>query len=158
MKESTRSYSVIFFLFLVSVLFLSNLSSPALVVQNVESNPVDEEMQIKKAVEDLYIKGLASRDFSLIKKVCIPETLLMSSDLEGKLHITTLERWSKRFDPQNPPFQKLDSCIVKIDRAGSAAQVKISFLVDSKQHVIDFLHMLKLDGKWHIVHIIDYRF
>ena len=53
MKESTRSYSVIFFLFLVSVLFLSNLSSPALVVQNVESNPVDEEMPIKKAVEEL---------------------------------------------------------------------------------------------------------
>jgi hypothetical protein len=83
-------------------------------------------------VEDLYIKGLLSRDFGLITTVCIPQALLLSSDREGKLHTTTLEQWSKRFDLQNPPFQKLDYCIVKIDRAGSAAQVKILFLVDSK--------------------------
>lgn len=148
----------LFFLFLFLVIGWLLLISPhhALAIQNEESNPVDEEIQIKKAVEDLYIKGLVSRDFSFITAVCIPQTLLMSADQEGKLHITTLERWSKRFDPQNPPFQKLDYCIVKIDRAGSAAQVKISFFVDSRRHVIDFLHMLKLDGKWRIVQIIDY--
>jgi hypothetical protein len=128
----------------------------AMTLQENETSPVDEEIKIKQAVEDLYIKGLSTRDFSLITTVCIPQTLLMSADRKGKLHTTTLETWSKRFDPQNPPFQKLDSCIVKIDREGNAAQVKISFLVDSKRHVTDFLHMLKIDGKWRIVNIIDY--
>jgi hypothetical protein len=45
---------------------------------------------------------------------------------------------------------------MKIDREGSAAQVKILFVVDKKQKVTDFLHMLKLDGVWRIVNIIDY--
>lgn len=156
MRGLTKNCLFFLFLFLVIDPLLLSPSYHSMAIQNLESNPVDEEMQIKKAVEDLYIKGLISRDFSLITAVCIPQTLLMSADQEGKLHITTLERWSKRFDPQTPPFQKLDYCIVKIDRAGSAAQVKISFLIDSRRHVIDFLHMLKLEGKWHIVQIIDY--
>jgi hypothetical protein len=156
MKDSAWSCLFYFFLFLAIAPLI--LSSPifAMAVQNDEMSPVDEEIQIKRAVEDLYIKGLLSRDFSLITTVCIPQALLMSADREGNLHTTTLESWSKRFDPQNSPFQKLDFCIVKIDRRGSAAQVKISFFVDSKQHVIDFLHMLKLDGKWRIVNIIDF--
>lgn len=156
MKESAWSYLFYLFLFLVITPLLSSSSIIIMEDQKGEMNPVDEEMRIKQAVENYYIKGLLSRDFSLITTVCIPQTLLMSADNEGKLHTTTLERWSKRFDPQNPPFQKLDYCIIKIDREGSAAQVKISFLVDSKQHVTDFLHMLKIEGKWRIANIIDY--
>ncbi|UCE42402.1 MAG: nuclear transport factor 2 family protein [Candidatus Aminicenantes bacterium] len=124
--------------------------------QDENTGAFEEEVLIKSAVEDLYIKGLESRNFDMITEICIPQTLLMSADKEGKLHVTTLERWSKRFDPENPPFKHLDSCIVKIDREGSAAQVKISFLVDSEQLVTDFLHMLKIEGKWRIVNIIDY--
>jgi hypothetical protein len=156
MKKSSWHNLIHLVLFLGIVPLLVCSPSHAKTDQGYETNPVDEEMQIKQAVEDLYIKGLINRDFGLITTVCIPETLLLSADQEGKLHTTTLERWSKRFDPENPPFQKLDYCIVKIDRAGTAAQVKISFLVDSKRHVTDFLHMLKIDGKWRIVNIIDY--
>ena len=149
----------IFFLIYASILPADSTSGdPARISpgQEKDMGAFAEEVLIKRAVEDLYIKGLITRDFSLITAVCIPETLLLSADSEGKLHATTLERWSKRFDPKNPPFQKLDYCVTKIDREGSAAQVKISFLVDSKRHVTDFLHMLKIDGKWHIVNIIDY--
>ncbi len=121
-----------------------------------QSSHASEETLIKKAVEDLYIKGLQTRDFGLIETVCIPEAYLMSADRDGELHVTTLEKWSKRFDPSNPPFKKLDSEIVKIDREGTAAQVRIAFTMDSSRHVTDFLHMLKLGGKWKIVNIIDY--
>ena len=124
--------------------------------QDKNTNPFEEEVLIKRAVVNLYIKGLETRNFDMITTICIPQALLMSADKAGKLHVTTLERWSKRFDPQNPPFQKLDYCIVKIDREGTAAQVKISFLVDSERQVTDFLHMLKIEGKWRIAHIIDY--
>jgi hypothetical protein len=116
----------------------------------------NEEELIKKAVEELYIKGLQTRDFGLIETVCIPEAHLMSAGRDGELHDTTLEKWSKRFDPNNPPFKKLDYSIVKIDREGSAAQVRIAFTVDSSRHVTDFLHMLKLGGEWRIVNIIDF--
>jgi hypothetical protein len=156
MKESARSHLCCFFLILAFAPLLLSTPIFAAAVQASERSPVEEELQIQQTVEDLYIKGLISRDFSLITTVCMPQALLMSADKEGKLHTTTLERWSKRFDPQNPPFQKLDYCIVKIDSEGSAAQVKISFLVDSNRYVTDFLHMLKIEGKWRIVNIIDY--
>jgi hypothetical protein len=80
----------------------------------------------------------------------------MSAGRDGEFRLTSLEKWSKRFDPANPPFKKLDYSIVKIDREGTAAQVKIAFTVDSTRQVTDFLHMLKLNGTWRIVNIIDY--
>jgi hypothetical protein len=115
-----------------------------------------EDALIKRAVEELYVKGLQTRDFGLIETVCIPEAHLMSAGRDGEFHLTSLEKWSKRFDPANPPFKKLDYSIVKIDREGTAAQVKIAFTVDSTRQVTDFLHMLKLNGTWRIVNIIDY--
>ena len=117
---------------------------------------LDEAISIERAVKDMYIKGLEDRNFDLIKTVCIPGCVLMSTREDSTLSLTTLEKWSKRFDPQNPPFKELTSCILKIDREGTAAQVKILFIVDSKRRVIDYLHMLKLEGQWRIVNIIDY--
>lgn len=119
-------------------------------------NELKEETLIRKAVEELYIEGLKVRDFKLIEGVCIPETKLMSIGRDGKFRITTLAQWSKRFDPANPPFKELDYCILKIDREGTAAQVKIRFVVDSSRKVTDYLNMLKVDGKWQVVNIIDY--
>ena len=116
----------------------------------------NEDVLIERAVVELYIKGLQTRDFGLIEKVCLPETHLMSAGSDGEFHLTTLQKWSKRFDPASPPFNKLDYEIVKIDREGTAAQVKIAFTLDSSRHVTDFLHMLKLDGEWRIVNIIDF--
>ena len=130
-------------------------SVPALTAQEEKGESLTEEMLIKEAVEGLYIKGLVVRDFDLIRAVCIPETRSMSAGKDSTLHVTTLEKWSKRFDPHDPPFKQLDYTILKIDREGAAAQVKILFLVDSKHHVTDFLHMLKLDGKWRIVNIMN---
>lgn len=123
--------------------------------QDKSIDSLREESDIKEAVEQLYIKGLETRNFDLIETICIPETRTMSAGRDGTLHVTTLEKWSERFDPQNPPFKELDYTIVQIDREETAAQVKILFIVDSKRHVTDFLHMLKVDGKWRIVNIIN---
>ncbi len=123
---------------------------------NPDTMNIIEEDDIRRAVEDLYIKGLQIRDFGLIRAVCIPETKLMGIDREGKLNVTSLDKWALRFDPENPPFEKLDHSITKIDRSGTAAQVKIVFLVNSQHYVTDYLNMLKIDGTWKIVNIIDY--
>ncbi len=83
-----------------------------------------EKAEIRAAVEDLYIEGLKTRDFDLIRVACVPETRLMGSRKNGELGVKTLDQWSVRFDPANLPFNKLDYEIVKIDRVGSAAQVR----------------------------------
>lgn len=134
------------------ILIYSNLKSN----QDNDLVSINEEVEIKKAIQEQYIKGLKIRDFDLIKSICIPEAKLMSAGRDGKFHLTTLEKWSKKFDPNNPPFKKLEAHITKIDREGTAAQVKILFIIDSKRKVIDYLHMLKLNSKWRIVNIIDY--
>lgn len=115
-----------------------------------------DELLIRNVVTELYIKGLRIRDFELMRTICIPETVLMSAGRDNTLHLTTLDKWSERFDPQNPPFTTLESSIVKIDREGTAAQVEILFIVDGTRRVTDFLNLLKLDGRWRIVNIIDF--
>lgn len=125
------------------------------IVYGQENEPV-EEFVIEKRVVDFYVKGLQIRDFNLIKEICIPDAMLMSAGHDGNLRRTTLEKWSKRFDPQKPAFKKLDYCILKIDRTGLAAQVAVLFIIDSKKSVTDYLHMLKIQGTWKVVNIIDY--
>jgi hypothetical protein len=123
-----------------------------------EGKPADqsEEAQIKAAVEGLYVEGLKTRNFDLIRRVCIADARLMGSRDGGELRVTTLDKWSKRFDPDNPPFKTLDYVIARVDVVGTAAQVRIDFTVDSKTPVTDFLHMVKTGGDWRIVNIIDY--
>lgn len=115
-----------------------------------------EEAAIRTAVEHQYIAGLQTRDFSLIEEICLPDTRLMGARDDGELRITTLEQWSKKFDPKSPPFKQLNFVISRVDRVGTAAQVRIDFTVNSTQHVTDFLNMVRVDGRWRIVNIIDY--
>jgi hypothetical protein len=131
-------------------LFLFVLAAPALAVE-----PDPELEAIRDLVDDHYVRGLRVRDFSLITDLCAPEAVLMSSDREGKLQVTTLETWSQRFDPANPPFETLDADIDRVDRTRDAAQVRIRFVVDGEREITDYLHLLRLEGRWRVVHIID---
>jgi hypothetical protein len=132
------------------------VSIQALAAQHARPSPSIEEAQIERAVYSSYISGLRTRDFTLIREICLPEAVLMSVREDGSLSVTTLDQWSRRFDPANPPFTQLAASITKIDREGTAAQVKVLFLVDGETRVTDFLHMLKVDGEWRVANIIDY--
>jgi len=55
-----------------------------------------------------------------------------------------------------PTDPTLEYQISKVDFKGTAAQVRIDFVVDSLREVTDYLHLLKLEGQWRIVTIIDY--
>ena len=123
----------------------------------VSADAQDEKAAIRAAVEDYYVKGLKIRDFSLIRTICTPDAKLMGSRQSGELRVTTLDKWSARFDPTKPPpFKHLDATIAKIDVVGTAAQVRIDFVIDKKRPVTDFLNMVKISGNWRIVNIIDY--
>ena len=145
MKRTSKISAAVF----LSAIFL-------IVSVGLQADESNDEMLIREAVTELYIKGLQIRDFKLIRDICIPETVLMSTGGDNKLHVTSLDTWSKRFDPDNPPFQSLDYSILRIDTVGSAAQVKILFIVDGDSKVTDFLHLLKLEGRWRVVNIIDF--
>ena len=118
--------------------------------------PTKEKEHITVAVENYYIKGLQTRDFSLIRTICINETMLYSVLPDSSLSAISLEKWSKRFDPSSPPFKSLDYEILKVDVEGTAAQVKIKFILDKKHIIHDYLNMLIIKGEWRIVNIIDF--
>ena len=148
MKRTSAVYLVVFLLGIIPV------ASAGL--QADESDKTSDELLIREAVVALYIKGLQTRDFELIRAVCIPEAVLMSVGDDDKLHVTSLDTWSKRFDPKKPPFETLDYTILRIDTAGTAAQVRILFIVDGNKRVTDFLNLLKVEGRWRVVNIIDF--
>ncbi len=114
-----------------------------------------EEARIEARVVELYVGGLVSRDFSLIRTICIPEMLMRGVNREGKVNVTSLDKWSKRFDPAKPPFEKLEHTIASVQRKGDAAQVRIDFVIDGKREITDFLQLLKIEGVWRIVSVID---
>ena len=125
------------------------------VIQCYGQTPEGEENKVKEAVEDYYIAGLETRNFKLIESICIDEAKLYGVRANGSLGITTLEQWSPRFDPDNPPFRSLESEITKVDLEGNAAQVKIRFVMDGRE-IHDLLNLLEIEGRWRIVNIIDY--
>jgi len=120
-----------------------------------EPPPPPAQTAIREAVESLYVHGLRVRDFTAIREICTPETVLMGRHPDGSLNVTTLDRWSARFDPEDPPFATLDHEIERIDVQGDAAQVRIRFLIDGERVVTDFLQMLRLEDRWRIVNITD---
>ncbi len=121
-----------------------------------QSDSIIEKDLIKKTVEQYYIKGLQTRDFNLIRSVCIEEAKLYGVRSDGSLNKTSLDQWSKKFDPDNPPFKTLEYKIRKIDYEGTAAQVKIQFIINNDLEIHDYLNLLKIKGNWRIVNIIDF--
>jgi len=138
-----QSYCILILLFLLAVNHSFGQSQQS------------EENMVKDAVKSYYIKGLETRNFSLIECICIDEAKLYGVRADGSLGVTTLEKWSKRFDPENPPFKSLKSEITKVDVVGNAAQVKIRFVMDGRV-IYDLLNLLKIEDRWRIVNMIDY--
>ncbi len=105
--------------------------------------------------EELYVRGLETRDFFLIRAACTPDALLLGVDGQGGLDRVRLDDWTPRFDPADPPFRELAFTIARVDQNGVAAQVRIDFVMDGDRLITDYLNMLRLRDEWRIVNIID---
>ncbi len=145
----------LFRLIIVSILTLMFIS-PLISQDKSISSILSEKLEIKRVVENFYIKGLRIRDFKLIREVCIVDAKLMGVNRDKNLQVTTLDQWSKKFDPKKPPLKKLFAEVGKIDLVGTAAQVTLNLIINDKQKVTDYLNMLKIQNKWKIVNIIDF--
>ncbi len=158
MKKFLITILLSFFILFVNFFNLfsnTNINTPSVYVCHIHDS-VDEMQAISDAVEKYYIGGIISRDFSLIRSICIEETKMYGIRKDGSLSSTTLDKWSEKFDPENPPFNSLDYQIEKVDFTGTAAQVKIRFIINGSNVVYDYLNMLKINNHWKIINIIDY--
>ncbi len=117
----------------------------------VDKNEMDE---IKKTVQ-YYIDAVTSINLDLVKKAWHDEGRRMFIDSDGKiafLHSPTKDDVEKIKEALKQTQQS--GVIEKVDISGSAAVVRIKWTVKSPRwsgNEINFLSLLKSEGKWIIV-------
>ena len=115
---------------------------------------LDEEAEIRQAIENCYFRGLDEGDHSIILQLFLPETRLIFVR-DGEMTIWTQEEWAQTqiFDPENRPDLAWEREIVSVDIAESAACAKVISTSEQVQF-IDYLSLLKIDGRWRVVNKI----
>ena len=111
------------------------------------SNYAQVETCIKK-----YLKGDAQKDFETLKPSFHPNaTMKYVSSKSGYQEFNALEAFAG--DKGREPEKNRTDTIAYINITGNAAQAKVE--VDYPNiTVVDYLHLLKIDGKWMIVNKI----
>ena len=108
-----------------------------------------EKAAIKKTLEDHYFAGLANNDPDLLGKVFHTSSSLQAVSGDGKVWAKPSVEWRKGFDPTKKAT-KYECVVADIRLAGNVASVT-TVLESDKVKYIDYLNMMKIEGKWMIV-------
>jgi hypothetical protein len=112
--------------------------------------------QIKTDLERFYILGHAEYDPDLYRQILHPNWKMFQLQ-EGNLIVIDRDEFCSWYEPQNQdPDLVWDFDILKVDVVGEVAQVKL-VLENQKVLYVDYLHMMKIAGKWWIVHKIYHQ-
>lgn len=120
-----------------------------------EQNPA-EIKQIKIDLEKYYVLGHAEYDPGLYHQILHPDWKMFH--LEGGI-LTQVDReeFCRWYEPENrDPELVWQFEIHQVDVTGDVAQAKLS-LENQKVCYLDYLNLMKIDGKWWIVHKIYHQ-
>ena len=110
-----------------------------------------EKQAIRKAILDYYHEGHVKSDPQLYENVLHPEWKFLLGE-EGELRIIDRNEYLSWYDPDNAdPELEWETEFYTIDVTESIATVKLR-LECQNVRFIDYFNMMKLDGKWWIVH------
>ena len=121
---------------------------PALLAA-VPEQPNADDAAIRAAIEH-YFRGDITRDAEQLKIAFHPTAVLQTSDAAGKLSVLTQRDWHERVR-RTPDRERPTASILQIDRTGIAAVARTQ-LVFSNGRFTDYLSLLKIEGRWKIVH------
>jgi hypothetical protein len=114
-----------------------------------------DQADIQKALMDYYHDGHALYDPELYIEILHPDWKFFLLD-EGKLKIIDRDEFCDWYAPEKKPLDlKWETEIYKIDVTGKLAAVKLR-IENQRVRYIDYLNMMKIDGKWWIVHKISH--
>jgi sulfur transfer complex TusBCD TusB component (DsrH family) len=112
----------------------------------------------RKAVKETvgyYFNGVAERDIDCMRRAFHPDCKMMYVQ-NGVLAQVAQEEWYERIR-NNPPAQAvLYRKIISVDITGNAASVKAETDFTTFKF-IDYLSLLKIEGRWKIVNKLFYR-
>lgn len=116
-----------------------------------------EEVEvIKKAILDYYHEGHAKHDYRYYENILHDEWKLFYLDDKGQLQIVDKETYCSWYDPKG-----FDSTVhwetefYYVDVTKNVASAKIRLECERVRY-IDYFNMMKIDGKWWIVHKISH--
>lgn len=116
------------------------------------TKPGDEEAAVRQAVQS-YLHGLKFNDVESLKKAFWPEAKLFFVKGDGQLGQLTQSQWYEGFAASAGKEEKGDLKITDVDITDNAASVKVEEDYPGSVYV-DYLSLLKFDGKWKIVNKI----
>ncbi len=124
---------------------------------------VTEEIQKVKDAVNYYMEGAIKRDYEFLMKGWHPKCQMFGLDTEKQLKVYEQSFWKENFAKSidNSEYKRT-SKILDFDIHGTAASAKVKTVVESSKGTtifIDYLSLLRIDGKWWIVNkIFDTKF
>ena len=114
-----------------------------------------EKKAVRKAILDYYHEGHVKCDPELYKEILHPEWKFFLLD-RGQLRIVDRDEYFSWYNPEDAdPELTWETEFYSIDVTENIAAVKLR-LECQKVRFIDYFNMMKLDGKWWIVHKMSY--
>jgi hypothetical protein len=115
-----------------------------------------EKEAIREAILAYYHEGHVKNDPELYKQILHPEWRFFVLDDQGKLLIADRQKYMSWYDPTKvDPTLQWETEFHYIDVTEHLAAVKLR-LECQKVRYIDYFNLMKLDGKWWIVHKMSY--
>ena len=111
-----------------------------------------EKDAIRQAILDYYHEGHAKHDAAYYEPILHPEWKFFLLDEAGELRIVDREEYFSWYDPKDHnPALEWETEFFSIDITQHNAAVKLR-LECQEVRFIDYFNMMKIDGKWWIVH------
>jgi hypothetical protein len=115
-----------------------------------------EKEAVRKAILDCYHEGHVKWDPELYKNILHPDWKFFMLDEGGELQIVDRAKYCSWYDPQNAdPELEWETEFYSIDVTGNVGAVKIR-LENQKVRYIDYFNVMKVDGKWWIMHKVSH--
>jgi hypothetical protein len=116
----------------------------------------EEVEEIKKAIMDFYHEGHAKHDYSYYEGIFHDEWKLFYLDDNGQLQIVDKETYCSWYDPKDfDESVHWETEFFYVDVTKNVASAKIRLECESVRY-IDYFNMMKINGRWWIVHKISH--
>ena len=140
-------------LILLKILFIT----PIIFGQDKTEKEPAEQAAIKKAIMDYYHEGHVKSDPKLYEKILHDDWKIFYLNEKGELKQADKKTYMSWYNPD-----KIDTTLnwkttfLYVDVSEHLASVKLS-IENQKFGYIDYFNLMKIDGKWWIVHKISRR-
>jgi hypothetical protein len=113
-----------------------------------------EKQAIKKAILDYFHEGHVVSDGKLYEEVLHPEWMFTRMK-EGELQIVDRDEYVSWYIPEKfDPELEWETEFYSIDVTGDVASIKLRSECQ-KVGYIDYFNMMKIDGRWWVMHKIS---